>query len=195
MACPVPRPVPGIARGGFGDGLVGEQVGACPFGFVVAGRGDEELHGRVEVMGIPSGPQHSLPQDQVHVPRRQAPAHLSQSRHSRPPGIRAARGGPPANHRQVTAEWRSPAGRRGRPRNPRALNRRTFAGSPGPCAEPVSARRSATGKRQTPRPAIRTRSRPPRVVPQVSSAVIWGGRDALSALWKKTTRSRPCGPA
>lgn len=30
--------------------------------------GDEEFSRRVKVVGIPSGPEHSLPQDQVHVP-------------------------------------------------------------------------------------------------------------------------------
>ena len=55
--------------------------------------------------------------------RGQAPAHLSQPQHRWPPGIRAARRGPPANPGQVTTESRSPAGRSGRPRDPRALSR------------------------------------------------------------------------
>jgi hypothetical protein len=58
----------GRARGGSGDDLVGEQVGAGPVGLVVARRGDEEFPGRVEIMGIPSGLEHSLPKDQVYVP-------------------------------------------------------------------------------------------------------------------------------
>src|SRR5208337_5695439 len=58
----------GIVRGGFGDDLVGKQVGACPFGVIVARCGDEEFSWSVEVVGIPSGPEHSLPQDQVYVP-------------------------------------------------------------------------------------------------------------------------------
>jgi len=56
-----------VMRGGSGGDLVGEQVGACPPGRVVAGCGDQEFPGRVEVVGIPSGPEHSLPQDQVDV--------------------------------------------------------------------------------------------------------------------------------
>ena len=62
-------PVRRIVCGGFGDDLVGEQVGACPLRPVMARRGDEEFTGRIEVVGIPSGPEHALPQDQVHVPR------------------------------------------------------------------------------------------------------------------------------
>ncbi len=51
---------------------------------------------------------------------------------SRPPGIRAARGGPPANRGQIPAEWRRQIGRRGRPRDPRTLSRRTSDGGRGP---------------------------------------------------------------
>ena len=49
-------PMAGITRGGFGDDLIGKQVGACPFGPIVARRGYEELSRSVEVVGIPSGP-------------------------------------------------------------------------------------------------------------------------------------------
>src|ERR1700722_14585982 len=61
--------MPGIMRGGFGDDLVGEQISAGPLRPIVPGRGDEEFTRRIEVVRIPSGPQHSLPEDQVDVPR------------------------------------------------------------------------------------------------------------------------------
>ena len=54
---------------GGDDDYVGKQVGASAFRPIVAGCGDEEFPGRVEVMGIPSGPEHSLPEDKVDVPR------------------------------------------------------------------------------------------------------------------------------
>ncbi len=57
--------------------------------------------------------------------RGQAPAHLGQSQRSRPAGIRAARGGPAANHGPVTTEWPPQVDHHGQPRGRRALSRRT----------------------------------------------------------------------
>jgi|HubBroStandDraft_3_1064219.scaffolds.fasta_scaffold12856_3 hypothetical protein len=57
-----------LMRGGGGDDFVGKQVGACPLRPVVAGCGDEEFSGRIEVMGIPSGAEHALYEDRVDAP-------------------------------------------------------------------------------------------------------------------------------
>ena len=62
-----PGTVTGVTRGGIGDDLVGEQVGACALRRIVFGCGDEEFTGCIEVVGIPSGAEHSLSEDQVDV--------------------------------------------------------------------------------------------------------------------------------
>ena len=62
------RPVPGITRGGFGYGLVCEQICAGALRPVLAGRGNQEFPGRVQVMRIPSCLKHSPTENQVHVP-------------------------------------------------------------------------------------------------------------------------------
>ena len=59
--------VTGVARGGLGDGLVGEEVGACAFRRLMLGCGYEEFAGRVEVVGIPVCAEHALAKDQVDV--------------------------------------------------------------------------------------------------------------------------------
>jgi hypothetical protein len=56
-----------VPGGGVGDGLVGEKVGAGAPGCVVFRRGDEELAGGVEFVGVPSGRQHALTEDEVDV--------------------------------------------------------------------------------------------------------------------------------
>ena len=51
----------------LGDGLVGDQVGAGTAGGVVFGCGDQELARRVQRVGMPSGGEHALAEDQVDV--------------------------------------------------------------------------------------------------------------------------------
>lgn len=56
-----------MPRGCLGDVLVGDEVGAGAPGGVVLGGGDEELAGGVEDVGVPSGIEHALAEDQVDV--------------------------------------------------------------------------------------------------------------------------------